>query len=196
MIRLFDILLSCLAVVCLLPLFLLIALLIFAFDGKPVFFYQERVGKDFVPFKIIKFRSMRPDSEKAGQLTLSDKDKRITLIGVLLRRYKLDELPQLINVIKGEMSLVGPRPEVPKYVALYTKEQRSVLSVRPGITDLASLEYFDENALLAVSKDPEKTYIEEIMPKKIALNMQYIRQYNLQMYFDILIKTLGKLFGQ
>ncbi len=144
--------------------------------GFPVFYLQTRVGLNGKDFKLFKFRTMHKDSDKKGLLTVGGRDPRVTTIGYYLRKYKLDELPQLFNVLFGTMSLVGPRPEVRKYVDLYTKEQQQVLSVKPGITDFASLEYINENDLLAKSSDPEKIYIDEIMPAKLALNSKYIQQ--------------------
>jgi lipopolysaccharide/colanic/teichoic acid biosynthesis glycosyltransferase len=137
---------------------------------------------------------MYPDSEKHGQITVGAHDDRITRSGKFLRKYKVDELPQLINVLSGEMSLVGPRPEVRKYVDLYSEEQKKVLSVKPGITDLASIEYADESELLSRSPDPLKTYVEEIMPAKIRLNMRFIEDASLKNYFRIILLTIGKLF--
>lgn len=177
------------------PFFLLIALLI-ALDSKGgVFFRQSRVGRHEKDFMLIKFRTMRPDADKKGLLTVGNRDSRVTGIGYYLRKYKLDELPQLINVVKGEMSLVGPRPEVRKYVDLYTAEQRQVLEVPPGITDLASLEYIDENELLGRAEDPEATYIKEIMPAKLSLNLQYIRQRGLWTDLKIIVKTILKIIS-
>ena len=144
-----------------------------------VFFGQERVGLNGIFFKLWKFRTMRPMSEQHGQLTVGASDARITRAGYYLRKFKVDELPQLWNVVLGDMSVVGPRPEVPRYVAHYTLEQRQVLEVRPGITDYASLEYFSESELLAASKNPEQTYLQEIMPAKLRLNLAYIRNRSL-----------------
>ncbi len=137
---------------------------------------------------------MYPDSEKKGLITLGDKDERITRTGIFLRRYKLDELPQLLNVLNGSMSFVGPRPEVRKYVDMYTAEQRKVLNIKPGITDFASIEYANENELLSHSSDPMKTYIEEVMPAKILLNMKFISNPSLVNYFTVIFKTAGKIF--
>jgi lipopolysaccharide/colanic/teichoic acid biosynthesis glycosyltransferase len=139
---------------------------------------------------------MYPDADKKGLLTVGGRDPRITRLGYYLRKFKLDELPQLLNVLNGSMSLVGPRPEVKKYVDLYTPEQRQVLNVRPGITDYASLEYFSENELLAASNDPEKTYIEEVMPAKLELNKKYINEAGLITDLRIIFRTLGKVLGQ
>ena len=138
---------------------------------------------------------MRTDADKHGLITVGGRDPRITRIGYYIRKYKIDELPQLWNVLVGDMSLVGPRPEVQKYVDLYTEEQRKVLSVRPGITDYASIEYVDENILLAKSDDPDRTYIEVVMPAKIKLNMKYINNKSLKEYFKIIFLTLAKIVG-
>lgn len=161
--------------------------------GFPLFYLQTRVGKKGKDFKLFKFRTMHLDADKKGLLTVGGRDPRVTSIGYYLRKYKLDELPQLFNVLFGTMSLVGPRPEVRKYVDLYTKEQQQVLSVKPGITDFASLEYINENDLLAKSNNPEKTYIEEIMPAKLALNMKYIQQQSILVDFKIILNTIFKI---
>jgi len=154
---------------------------------------QERVGKDGKSFNLFKFRTMFTGSDKKGLLTVGGRDPRVTGIGYYLRKYKLDELPQLLNVLFGRMSLVGPRPEVRKYVDLYTVEQRRVLDVKPGITDYASLEYFSENELLAKSSDPEQTYIKEIMPAKLELNKRYISEAGLVTDLKLIFRTLGKI---
>lgn len=191
MIRLIDFIASLFGLIFLLPVFLLIAIWIKLDDSKgPVFFRQKRVGKDGIDFGLYKFRSMYVDSDRHGLITVGGRDPRITRSGFYIRKYKLDELPQLINVLKGDMSMVGPRPEVRKYVDLYTDEQRRVLHVRPGITDYASIEYLDENTLLAQSADPDKTYIEEIMPAKIELNMKFINNPSLSDYLKIIFKTI------
>ncbi len=177
------------------PLFILIGLLII-FDSRGVVFYKQiRVGKLGKDFKLFKFRTMRPDSDKKGLLTVGAKDSRITPIGIYLRKYKLDELPQLLNVLGGSMSLVGPRPEVRKYVDLYTEEQAKVLDVKPGITDYASIEYINENEILAQSSNPEKTYIEQVMPAKLELNKIYIQNPGLMQDLKILLLTLKKIFS-
>ena len=193
MIRLCDILFSFFGLLFLSPLFLIVALWIVIDDPGTVFYRQQRVGKDGKNFGLLKFRSMRKDADKMSLITVGDRDPRVTRAGYFIRKYKLDELPQLWNVLTGEMSLVGPRPEVRKYVDTYTDEQRKVLSVRPGITDYASIEYMDENRLLAQAKDPDKTYIEEIIPAKIALNMRYINHQTLGEYFKIILLTLTKI---
>lgn len=190
LIRCFDVFFSLLGLIILLPVFLLIALLIKVTSKGPVFFKQNRVGKDGKDFQVYKFRSMFLDAEKRGLLTVGGKDKRITSIGFYLRNFKIDELPQLINVLKGDMSIVGPRPEVRRYVDMYSLEQLKALRVLPGITDYASIEYRNENDLLAVAENPEELYIKEIMPKKIELNFKYINNRSIQSYFNIITKTL------
>ena len=155
-----------------------------------VFYTQERVGKDGRDFRLLKFRTMIIGASLQGLLTIGENDQRITRFGRFLRSYKIDEIPQIINIIKGEMSFVGPRPEVRKYVSLYSKEQLKVLAVRPGLTDYASLEFFNENTLLGSSANPEETYINEIMPAKLALNLKYINDQSLKRYFFIIFKTL------
>jgi lipopolysaccharide/colanic/teichoic acid biosynthesis glycosyltransferase len=175
--RLTDIALSLIALAVLAVPMLIIALWIMADDGLPVLFQQERVGQGGKVFKLFKFRSMYRETEGLGQITVGSRDPRITPSGYWIRKYKLDELPQLFNVLTGHMSLVGPRPEVPRYVALYTSEQRRVLEVKPGITDWASIKYRHENDLLAASADPETTYVNEIMPDKLRLNLAYVEQH-------------------
>lgn len=193
--RLFDIICSFTGLLLLSPLFLVIAAWILLDSRGGVFYRQVRVGQYGRDFRLFKFRSMRPGSDKKGLLTVGGRDNRITRSGYFLRRYKLDELPQLINVLTGDMSLVGPRPEVRKYVDLYTEEQKKVLQARPGITDYASIEYARENDLLAQSSDPEKTYIEEIMPAKLLLNMKYIHEQGLGTDLKIIFKTFGKILS-
>jgi lipopolysaccharide/colanic/teichoic acid biosynthesis glycosyltransferase len=193
--RVLDILFALLAVAFLLLPGLIIALMIKLGSKGGVFFKQIRVGKEGSEFSIIKFRSMKPESESTGQLTVGERDPRITRIGQFLRKSKLDETPQLFNIIKGEMSIVGPRPEVPKYVSMYTTEQRQVLAVRPGLTDLASLEYFEENRLLGESMDPEQTYIDTIMPHKLSLNMKYIKEKSLLLDAKIIWLTIKRILG-
>ena len=193
MIRLCDIFFSLLGLLVLSPLFLIVALWIVIDDPGPVFYRQQRVGKDGKDFLLWKFRSMRTGADKGSLITVGEHDSRITRAGYYIRKYKLDELPQLINVLVGEMSFVGPRPEVRKYVDLYTAEQRQVLSVRPGITDYASIEYIDENRLLSQSGNPDKTYIEEIVPAKITLNRHYIDHQTIGEYMKIIFLTLRKI---
>ena len=191
--RLFDLVFSLLVLTVFLPFGIIISLLILFSSGGGVFYRQERIGKGGVAFKLFKFRSMRKNSDKIGTLTVGMRDPRITRVGVFIRKYKLDEFPQFINVLIGNMSIVGPRPEVKEFVDRYTKEQRKVLEVKPGITDYASLEYFNENALLAKSNDPKKTYIEEIMPHKIMINQKYLDKPTLTHDFKIILKTLKRI---
>ena len=193
MTRFFDLLFSFLGLIVLSPFFLLMALLIAADSRGGVFYCQTRVGKNGKDFRLYKFRTMASGSDKKGLITVGAKDARITKVGYFLRKYKLDELPQLINVLKGEMSLVGPRPEVRKYVEMYTPEQRRVLSVRPGITDYASIEYVDENRILGEAEDPDKAYIEKIMPDKIRYNMRYIEHKGVGEYFKIIFLTFWSI---
>ena len=193
MIRLCDILFSFFGLLFLSPLFIIVALWIVLDNPGPVFYRQQRVGKDNKDFGLLKFRSMRVGADKMSLITIGDRDSRVTRAGYYIRKYKLDELPQLWNVLVGEMSLVGPRPEVRRYVDTYTPEQQKVLSVRPGITDYASIEYIDENRLLAQSADPDKTYIEEVIPAKIALNMRYINHQTLGEYLKIIFLTFAKI---
>ena len=186
MTRICDIVFSAIGLLLLSPLFIIVYLLIRCESKGGGFYCQQRVGKDGRMFGLYKFRSMRTGSDKKGLITVGGHDARITRMGYFIRKYKIDELPQLWNVLKGDMSLVGPRPEVKKYVDLYTEEQRRVLSVRPGITDYASIEYVDENEILGKAEDPDKVYVEEIMPAKIKLNMRYIENRCLKEYFKII----------
>lgn len=186
MIRFCDIVFSAIGLLLFSPLFLIVYILIRCESKGGGFYCQQRVGKDGRMFGLYKFRSMRTGSDKKGLITVGGHDSRITRMGYFIRKYKIDELPQLWNVLKGDMSLVGPRPEVKKYVDLYTEEQRRVLSVRPGITDYASIEYVDENEILGNAEDPDRVYVEEIMPAKIKLNMRYIENRNLNEYFKII----------
>ena len=190
--RIFDTILSLFGLVILLPFMLIIAIFIKLDSKGPVFFKQVRVTKNGREFKIFKYRTMRVGSDKYSQITVG-KDNRITKVGAFLRKYKLDEIPQLINVLIGDMSLVGPRPEVPKYVALYTDEQKEILKVRAGITDYASIEFSNENDLLALEEDPEKAYIEKIMPKKIELNKKYLSEISILTDIKIILLTIKKI---
>ena len=171
---------------------IIIAILIKLDSKGPIFFKQVRVTKNGREFKIFKYRTMRIGSDKYSQITVG-KDSRITKVGDFLRKYKLDEIPQLINVLIGDMSLVGPRPEVPKYVALYTEEQREILKVRAGITDYASIEFSNENDILANETDPEKAYIEKIMPRKIELNKKYLSEISVMTDIKIILLTIKKI---
>jgi lipopolysaccharide/colanic/teichoic acid biosynthesis glycosyltransferase len=194
--RFFDILFSSIGLIISLPVFIILAFAISLESRGGIFYRQERIGKNFKPFKLYKFRSMYSGSDKKGLLTVGEKDTRITKTGYFIRKYKLDELAQLINVLKGDMSLVGPRPEVKKYVELYNDEQKKVLLVKPGITDYASIEYFNENKLLENSPNPEKTYIEEIMPHKLSLNLKYIQEQSLLTDVKIILKTILKIINR
>lgn len=191
--RLFDLLFSFLGMVVLSPLFLIVSLFIISDSKGGVFYCQKRVGKNNKDFNLIKFRTMMTGADNKGLLTIGEQDQRITKTGRWLRKYKLDELPQLINILKGEMSFVGPRPEVRKYVELYSPEQAIVLSVRPGLTDYASLEYINENQVLSNFSDPEKAYVEIIMPAKLLLNLKYISEQGMITDLEIIFKTLRKI---
>jgi lipopolysaccharide/colanic/teichoic acid biosynthesis glycosyltransferase len=193
MIRFFDFLLSFLGLVLLTPLFIIISLAIALESKGSVLFLQKRVGLNGSEFILLKFRTMRP-SESDRLLITTIKDKRITKVGGFLRKYKLDELPQLVNVLKGDMSIVGPRPEVPEYVKYYNPEQRKILSIKPGITDYASIKFSDESIILAEAEDPQKLYIEKIMPQKIRLNYIFLHNRSLGNYFKIIIRTTMLFF--
>lgn len=192
--RLFDILFSATLILVLFPLGIVVSIWIVLDDFGSPFFVQQRVGLNGENFGLLKFRSMRKNAESKGQLTVGMKDNRITRSGYFIRKYKIDELPQLVNVFLGEMSVVGPRPEVPKYVLLYNEEQLNVLSIKPGITDFASIEYVRENELLSQSPNPEKTYIEEIMPAKLSLNLKYVREQSFLTDMKIILQTVKAIF--
>jgi len=192
---LFDQFLALLGILILLPLFIVLSLWVALDSRGGIFYKQERIGFNGKPFRLIKFRTMRPASDAKGKLTIGDRDPRITRAGYFLRKYKLDELPQLINVLKGDMHFVGPRPEVDEYVRLYTPEQKKVLSVKPGITDYASLKYFKESELLATSKNPRETYIREVMPEKLRINLEYIDRRSFAEDLKIIFKTIGRILS-
>ena len=193
MIRFFDILFSLVGIIVLSPVLIIIYFLVILESKGGGFYIQERVGKGGKIFKLYKFRSMSVGADKKGLITIGGSDPRMTRMGFFIRRFKLDELPQLFNVLNGTMSLVGPRPEVQKYVELYTPAQYEVLSVKPGITDYASIEYVDENIILGKAEDPEKIYIDEILPAKIQLNMKYIQNRSLKEYFFIIFLTFWSI---
>lgn len=190
-----DLFFSLVGIILLLPFLIIIAICIKIESKGPLFYKQIRIGRGGDKFVLLKFRTMLIGSDKLGFLTIGMNDPRITSVGMFLRKFKIDELPQLINVIKGDMSIVGPRPEVPKYVDLYTEEQKKVFSIRPGITDYASIKFANENEILALSENPEKTYIDEIMPYKIEMNMKYINNPKISLYFLILILTFKKILN-
>lgn len=194
--RAFDVLVSFIVLVLFFPIGLMLAFLIVIESKGGVFYYQERVGQNQQLFSLIKFRSMRINADLQGQLTVGSRDSRITKVGFFIRKFKLDEFPQFINVLNGDMSIVGPRPEVPKYVALYTEQQLKVLTVKPGITDYASIAYFHENEILARAADPEKAYIEEVMPAKIQLNQRYLAKPTLSADLKIMLLTFLKMLGR
>ena len=192
--RLFDIVASFCGIVILFPLIVIVSILIKLTSKGPVLFKQVRVTKNGRLFKIYKFRTMRENSEGNKQITVGN-DSRITGVGHILRKTKLDELPQLFNVLKGEMSLVGPRPEVPKYVELYTEEQREILKVSAGITDYASIYFSNESELLGEAENPEEFYIKKIMPYKIELNKKYIKEIGIVTDIKLIILTILKILG-
>lgn len=191
--RIFDFLFALIGILILLPLFILISVFIKVDSSEPIFYKQIRVGKNNKDFKLLKFRTMASGSDKKGLITVGNNDSRITKPGAFLRKYKLDELPQLINVLIGDMSLVGPRPEVRKYVSLYTEKQLNVLSVKPGITDIASIKLSNENELLKGQDEPEKFYIETIMPEKLELNLEYINKMSFFYDLRLILMTIQKI---
>lgn len=191
--RLFDIIASGLGLIVLSPLFVILAIWIKTDSKGPVFYRQTRVGRGNKDFRLYKFRSMRPDSDKLGLITVGGRDPRVTRSGYYIRKYKLDEFPQLINVFIGDMSLVGPRPEVRKYVDMYTYEQMRVLSVRPGITSLASIRYRNENDILAAADDPDRCYIEQVMPDKLAIDLEYVDRATLWNDIKLIFSTFREI---
>jgi len=193
--RLFDIFFSIVGLTILLPLFLVIALVIAIESKGGVFYLQHRVGKNNIDFKLYKFRTMFVNSDKSGLITVGMRDSRITKVGYILRKYKFDELPQLLNVLQGSMSFVGPRPEVRKYVELYNDTQLKVLKVKPGITDYASIEYSNENELLGNASDPDQLYVEVIMPAKLSLNLKYIDEISIATDVKLILQTIKKIIS-
>jgi len=192
--RLFDIAISFVGLVVLSPFFLVISLLILADSPGAILFTQTRVGQDRKLFRLLKFRTMRKNAEFGGRLTVGTRDPRVTTIGYWLRRYKLDEFPQLMNVLTGDMSLVGPRPEVEEYVTHYDERQLQVLRVRPGITDPASIKFVNENEYLARYPDPEAAYIKELLPLKLDINLEYIRNRTFWSDAGVILKTMAHSF--
>ena len=192
--RIFDVVAAFVGMLVLSPIFIAVAIWIAVGSPGPILFKQKRVGRDFRPFSIYKFRTMVPDAAARGPITWGgDNDPRITRAGRVLRRTKLDELPQLINVLKGDMSVVGPRPEVPQYVELFRDDYREILQTRPGITDFASLKFRDEAALLAKSAAPEETYVRDILPEKIRLSRQYVRAASFWVDLTVILQTLRSI---
>ncbi|HOX83593.1 MAG TPA: sugar transferase [Chryseolinea sp.] len=192
--RFFDFVFSVLGLCILLPFLLVIAWIVKIDSKGPAFYLQQRVGRGAKLFNLFKFRTMHVEADKLTAITVGKRDPRITTIGYYLRKYKMDELPQLINVVRGDMSLVGPRPELKKFVDLYSDQQREVISVRPGITDLASIEFRNENEMLEGKADPIEFYIREIMPVKLELNRQYIQNQSLFLDMKIIFTTLFSIF--
>lgn len=194
--RLFDIIFSLVGLIIASPIILLVALVVKLTSPGPVFYKGIRIGKNNRPFKMLKFRTMVVDADKIGGPSTSADDPRLTKIGLFLKKYQLDELPQLLNILKGDMSFVGPRPEVKMYVELMTQEQKNViLSLRPGLTDWASLWNFHEGEILKGSSDPEKTYLEKIRPEKIRLQIKYVKERNFLTDLGIILKTIIKVFS-
>lgn len=191
--RSFDLIFSFLGILILLPFLIIFSLIIILDSSGGAFFIQKRVGRNNKDFLLIKFRTMCNNAEKKGLLTIGNTDERITRFGYFLRKHKLDELPQLLNIFIGDMSFVGPRPEVRKYVEMYNDEQRKVLKVKPGITDVASIKYINENEILGKSENPEQTYIREVMPAKIKLNLEYISKRSVVKDIGIICKTIARL---
>lgn len=191
--RLFDIVFSLSAILFLWPVMLFIAVIILTGSPGGVFYRQIRIGKNFREFNLLKFRTMRPGSDQKGLITVGGKDNRITREGYFLRKYKLDELPQFFNILLGDMSFVGPRPEVKKYVDMFQERYKNILEVKPGLTDYASLEYISENEILGKSSDPEKTYTEEILPHKLDLADLYVKRLSFAEDIRIIFRTLLKI---
>ena len=194
--RIFDIVASGIGLILLSPLFIILTICIKCDSIGPVFYKQVRVGRNNMDFQLFKFRSMRVGSDKKGLITVGGHDPRITRSGYYIRKYKLDEFPQLINVFKGDMSLVGPRPEVRKYVDMYTEEQMHVLDVRPGITDLASIRYRNENELLERVNDPDKYYVEVIMPDKLRINLEYVARHSFTFDIRLIFQTFRAIVSE
>jgi lipopolysaccharide/colanic/teichoic acid biosynthesis glycosyltransferase len=192
--RVFDFCSAGLGLLVILPVLLVISLFITLTSKGGVFYKQSRIGLKGKSFNILKFRTMYMGADKSGLLTVGDRDPRVTNIGYYLRKYKMDELPQLFNVLIGDMSLVGPRPEVPKYVELYSKEDRIVLSIKPGITDYASIYFRNENEILKYANNPENKYIEEILPIKLKLNKKYIEEQGFLTDLKIILLTMLSIF--
>ena len=192
--RIFDIVVSLVGLILLLPLLVFVAVLIKLDSRGPIFFRQQRIGMAFRPFQIVKFRTMIDNAQRRGGLITFGRDARITRVGRILRQTKIDELPQLINVLRGDMTFVGPRPEVPEFVELFRQDYEEILTVRPGMTDLASLKYRDEAAVLGHCSNPQEEYLKHVLPDKINLNKEYIRRSSFFFDLTLILKTLLKLF--
>ncbi|MGU8558622.1 sugar transferase [Clostridium perfringens] len=194
--RMFDLFFSLIGIIITIPILILVSIMVKLTSKGPIIFKQERVGKNKKIFYIYKFRTMTDCDDKASdrQVTVIN-DQRITRIGRILRKYKIDELPQLYNVLKGDMSFVGPRPEVKKYVKFYEEEYDEILKIKPGITDLASIEYIDENTIISKYSDPEKIYIEKVLPKKLMLNKRYIEEMSIKNDILLILKTIKKIIN-
>ena len=194
--RMFDLFFSLIGIIITIPILILISIMVKLTSKGPIIFKQERVGKNKKIFYMYKFRTMTDCDDRASdrQVTVIN-DQRITRIGRILRKYKIDELPQLYNVLKGDMSFVGPRPEVKKYVKFYEEEYDEILKIKPGITDLASIEYIDENTIISKYSDPEKVYIEEVLPKKLMLNKRYIEEMSIKNDILLILKTIKKIIN-
>ena len=192
--RIFDIVVSLVGLILLLPLLVFVAVLIKLDSRGPIFFRQQRIGMAFRPFQILKFRTMIDNAQRRGGLITFARDTRITRVGRILRQTKIDELPQLINVLRGDMTFVGPRPEVPEFVELFRQDYEEILTVRPGMTDLASLKYRDEAAVLSHCSNPQEEYLRHVLPDKINLNKEYIRRSSFFFDLTLILKTLLKLF--
>ncbi|HAT4179790.1 sugar transferase [Clostridium perfringens] len=194
--RTFDLFFSLIGIIITIPILILVSIMIKLTSKGPIIFKQERVGKNKKIFYIYKLRTMTDCDDRASdrQVTVIN-DQRITRIGRILRKYKIDELPQLYNVLKGDMSFVGPRPEVKKYVKFYEEEYDEILKIKPGITDLASIEYIDENTIISKYSDPEKIYIEEVLPKKLMLNKRYIEEMSIKNDILLILKTIKKIIN-
>ena len=188
--RFFDFTISLIILIIFGPLFIILGILIKKDSEGPIFYRQVRIGKDGKPFRIFKFRTMVNNADKSGVTSTKSDDIRITKMGRFIRKYNLDELAQFINVLKGEMSIVGPRPEIPYYVNMFTEEEKIILSVKPGITDWACIWNPDESKLLAGSDDPDRDYLEKIRPEKIRLQLKYVREYSFWIDFKIMLLTL------
>ncbi|ADY51391.1 sugar transferase [Pseudopedobacter saltans DSM 12145] len=192
--RVFDVLMSIVGLIVLAPIFIVISVAIKFGSKGNVFYKQKRVGKNKSSFILYKFRTMQNGADKKGLLTVGDNDVRVTKSGKWLRKYKMDELPQLFNILKGDMSFVGPRPEVSKYVELYNEDQQRILSVKPGITDWASIKYIDENEILANVPNPEEYYIKYIMPSKAEFNLKYVEEHSFMIDLEIIFLTVKSIF--